>query len=288
MIQVVCTHEKYFDQAKHFAKVLNGETLVSLNTEDIDQRQLLKSITEAVSVCERATFQGNEHQSYVVFAQSGHYVSLGGGKKALKVKVDFVSGAKAHRRQYGGGRKQALPKAVGVQAKFKPSILDCTAGQGGDAFVLADLGCRVEMLERSPIAHLLLDDALLRGREWAKQEGDETLLQVFNGMYLRAEDAHGYLANTTHKYDVVYLDPMFPERKKSALIKKEMRVFHELVGRDDDADELLAAAQHIATYRVVVKRPKIAPFLAGLAPSYQLLGKSTRFDIYTNKAFPTG
>lgn len=58
--------------------------------------------------------------------------------------------------------------------------------------------------------------------------------------------------------DVVYLDPMYPHRQKSALVKKEMRVFQSLVGNDDDADSLLIPAMTIAKRRVVVKRPNYA------------------------------
>ena len=80
--------------------------------------------------------------------------------------------------------------------------------------------------------------------------------------------------------DVVYLDPMFPVRTKSALVKKEMRVFHDLVGDDDDAPALLKAALDAGVRRVVVKRPRVSDYLGGEAPSHQCVGKSNRFDIY--------
>jgi 16S rRNA (guanine1516-N2)-methyltransferase len=80
--------------------------------------------------------------------------------------------------------------------------------------------------------------------------------------------------------DVVYLDPMFPARSKSAQVKKEMQVFHQLVGTDPDADQLLELARACAKKRVVVKRPRIAPELAAARPSYTLTGKSNRYDIY--------
>ncbi len=84
---------------------------------------------------------------------------------------------------------------------------------------------------------------------------------------------------------VVHLDPMFPSRDKSALVKKEMRLFKPLVGADDDAPELLAAALALATHRVVVKRPRKAPAIAGTQPTYSLDGKSSRYDIYALKSF---
>ncbi len=83
---------------------------------------------------------------------------------------------------------------------------------------------------------------------------------------------------------VIYLDPMFPHRDKSALVKKEMRVFRPLVGDDLDAPALLEAALALATHRVVVKRPRKAPIIDGPKPSHGLEGKSSRYDIYPKKA----
>ena len=83
---------------------------------------------------------------------------------------------------------------------------------------------------------------------------------------------------------VVYLDPMFPTRDKSAQVKKEMRLFHPLVGADDDAPRLLEAALALASHRVVVKRPRRAQAITGTPPSYALEGKSSRFDIYPKKS----
>ena len=87
--------------------------------------------------------------------------------------------------------------------------------------------------------------------------------------------------------DVVYLDPMFPHRDKSALVKKEMRLFRPLVGDDQDAPALLEAAQALASHRVVVKRPRKAPIIEGARPGYALEGKSSRYDIYPKKKLGT-
>ncbi|MEL7401451.1 MAG: class I SAM-dependent methyltransferase, partial [Pseudomonadota bacterium] len=62
--------------------------------------------------------------------------------------------------------------------------------------------------------------------------------------------------------------------------------FHLLVGKDPDADELLSAALSVARYRVAVKRPAKAPFLADTKPTYQLEGKTSRYDIYVNQKIP--
>ncbi|VUD68181.1 Ribosomal RNA small subunit methyltransferase J [Thalassocella blandensis] len=209
-------------------------------------------------------------------------------KQNMSIKVDLVEGKAAYRRLHGGGRGQLIAKAVGINKAFTPSVLDCTAGMAGDAFVLASLGCKVQMLERSLLSATLLSDGLLRGRIFAEENEDEELGEVLSRLSLLQQNSIEYLDGLDEdQFDVIYLDPMFPERKKSAAVKKEMRVFHHYIGADEDADALLQPALQKARFRVVVKRPSVAPFLAEEEPSYQIKGKSTRFDIYTRKAIPT-
>ncbi len=222
----------------------------------------------------------------LVFSDNGVYLESREEKKPLVVKVDFASGSVAHRRQFGGGKGQMIAKAVGLAKGFVPHVLDATAGLGRDAFVLASLGATVSLLERSPVVYALLEDGLARARAFAVAEGDTALGDILNRMTLINTDSAAYMTKSEAQYDVVYLDPMFPERKKSAQVKKEMRVFHAAVGADEDADQLLPLALEQAIYRVAVKRPRIAPDLAGKTPSFRLEGKSSRFDIYTKLAFP--
>lgn len=195
------------------------------------------------------------------------------------VRVDFVGGALAHRRQFGGGAGQMIAKAVGIQGAIRPRILDATAGLGRDAFVLACLGCDVQMIERHPLVALLLRDGLTRAAQ------DPDTAAIVARMPLLEGNAIELMNNwQADSPQVIYLDPMFPEREKSALVKKEMRLFKPLVGGDLDAADLLAAALELASHRVVVKRPRKAPTLSDKAPSYQLLGKANRFDIYTKQS----
>ncbi|WP_380183086.1 16S rRNA (guanine(1516)-N(2))-methyltransferase RsmJ [Kalamiella sp. sgz302252] len=189
--------------------------------------------------------------------------------------VDFVEGAMAHRRRFGGGRGEAVAKAVGIKGSYLPVVTDATAGLGRDAFVLASLGCRVQMLERHPVVAALLDDGLQRGYRNAEIGG--WLQQRLTLLHASSLEA---LAQLGEKPDVVYLDPMYPHRQKSALVKKEMRVFQTLVGADEDADGLLEPARRLAKKRVVVKRPDYAPPLAGIVTQSAIVTKSHRFDIY--------
>ena len=195
------------------------------------------------------------------------------------VFVDFTSGAVAHRRKFGGGKGQSIAKAIGLKSGIQLHVIDATAGLGRDAFVLASLGCEVDMVERSPVAAALLEDGLERAvldfeiGSWVQQR-------------MRLTYASGYEYLQKNSADVVYLDPMFPHKKKSALVKKEMRVFQGVVGADLDADNLLDVALTAAKYRVVVKRPDYAPFLNDKKPSMSIKTKKNRFDVYVKLAMP--
>lgn len=195
------------------------------------------------------------------------------------VRVDFVGGALAHRRQFGGGAGQMIAKAVGILGAIRPRILDATAGLGRDAFVLACLGCEVQMIERHPLVALLLRDGLARALQDAQTAAIAARMPLMEG------DAIELMRHWQgDPPQVIYLDPMFPQREKSALVKKEMRLFKPLVGGDLDAAHLLEAAFELASHRVVVKRPRKAPTISAQAPSYQLLGKANRFDVYTKQS----
>ncbi len=195
------------------------------------------------------------------------------------VRVDFVEGAMAHRRQFGGGAGQMVAKAVGLRGAIRPSVLDATAGLGRDAFVLAALGCQVTLIERQPVIAALLDDGLQR----ARAAGGEVAEIAARMRLIHADAIEAMSAWQGPIPQVVHLDPMFPHREKSALVKKEMRLFRPLAGDDLDAPALLAAALQLASHRVAVKRPRKAPAIEGAIPSAQLNGQSSRYDIYGKK-----
>jgi 16S rRNA (guanine1516-N2)-methyltransferase len=197
------------------------------------------------------------------------------------VIVDFVSGAANYRRNKGGG--ELIVKAIGGSQSNRPSVFDATAGLGRDSFVLASAGCKVTLFERSPIVAALLRDGLERLTASENEDSRQIAADIqFNSM-----DSISYLSTVEQgeRPDVVYIDPMFPPSKKSALVKKEMRAFHQLVGADQDSSELLGAALEAAIHRVVVKRPLKADYIAEKKPNYSLSGKTIRFDIYALKAF---
>lgn len=213
-------------------------------------------------------------------------------KESGPVFIDFLSGKKAHRRHFGGGKGQPLVRAMGKLKEGLPTILDATAGMGGDSFVIASQGFRVEMVERSTAVAALLKDALKRARESLQNSSNEAsdpeLLAIIMNMHLVNADSTDYLLSQKPVVDVIYMDPMYPEKKKSAATKKEMKALQNLVGPDRDSEKLLQAALQTALYRVVVKRPKNAPIIQlknpHLTPSAEIFSPNTRYDIYSINA----
>ena len=197
------------------------------------------------------------------------------------VSIDFGADGMRHRRR--SGHNELLGKAVGVSARRRPRILDATAGLGRDSFVLADMGCEVILCEREPVIAAMLR----QGLDAALASGDDWLLPSVRRMQLFAGDARTMSSPLSGAVEVIYLDPMFPSRDKSAAVKKEMALFQRLLDPDaapGDAEALLhwALAQEVA--RIVVKRPVRASFLAEQKPSHSVAGKAVRFDVYVRRA----
>lgn len=193
---------------------------------------------------------------------------------AGELRVDFVSGAVAHRLRFGGGRGQALAKAMGLRAGKTPTIVDATAGLGRDSFLLASLGAQVVLIERSEEMHSLL----VQGMKRAVQEGGE-FREIIGRMTLLKGDAKDLLAELSG--EAILIDPMHPPRHNSALVKRELRQVREIVGTDDDASDLVRVALKTARNRVVLKWPAKADPISGIrACSHQIHGKSTRYDVF--------
>jgi len=187
------------------------------------------------------------------------------------VSVDFDGGQLGYRLAADRVRHERLVRAVG-KISGNGVVIDATAGLGRDAALLARAGWQVTMLERQPALQALLADGLARTQELAGQ------------MALLAADSVQWLSQHPQIAEVVYLDPMFPERDKSAAIKKDL-LWLQWLSASEATDEvaeaqLLHAALSAAQRRVVVKRPLRAPFLGGREAASSLTGKTVRFDIY--------
>lgn len=190
--------------------------------------------------------------------------------------LDFVHDRVNYFRPLPKGKNELIAKAIGISKGFT-DIIDATAGLGMDAVVMARLGCRVRALERSPEVFALLSDAYRR----ACDESESPQMSWIHNLQFIHANSISYLQNLSEaeRPQVIYIDPMFPEKKKSALPRKEMVLFRSLVGDDQDANELLTIALKTAKDRVVVKRPlRAEPLLQ--EPQHRFEGKSVRYDLY--------
>ncbi len=216
------------------------------------------------------------------------YLSLGVNGLALchatekikPIQVDFTHNPELLRRKQRL-HSDPLIRAMGLHkggampdTATRPTVWDLTAGMGQDAFLMASMGYMVHLWERNAIVHALLADGLARAQQ--------THCAIAMRMVLHHGSASNLCQNPPNAPlpESIYIDPMFPSRNKTALPNKAMQALHTIVGHDDDADALLAVAQHYAKQRVVVKRPKLAPPLANKPPKWQHLGPTIRFDAY--------
>jgi 16S rRNA (guanine1516-N2)-methyltransferase len=190
------------------------------------------------------------------------------------LKCSFIEGPILHRLKYGKGRGQNLAKAVGFKFNKNRTIIDATAGLGYDAFILASLGANVTLIERSEKIYDLLKTAISE----AKLYGGE-ISKIVNRMNLLFGDSKDILPNIAP--EVILIDTMYKDRKKSALVKNDMRLVREVVGSDSDHVELINVALNNASKRVVIKQPRYAETLDNIKGcSHQILGKTIRYDVY--------
>lgn len=189
--------------------------------------------------------------------------------------IDFLHGKAGYRHAHNCTINQPLARAVGVKPGFRPTVFDATAGLGGDAFVLASLGCTVTMSERSEIIAALLQDALERALADPK-----TAHIIEDRLSLVVGEARLNMLSPRESPHTIYMDPMYPHRRKSALNSKEMRLLRLIAGDDEDSPALLEEALKVAINRVVVKRPKGAPLVAGKSPTHEIVMKNSRYDVY--------
>jgi 16S rRNA (guanine1516-N2)-methyltransferase len=194
-------------------------------------------------------------------------------KAGGNLRINFLQGKIAFRLKHLQNQKNLLAKAIGSKTRIH-TILDLTAGFANDSMVLAQLGFSVTLLERSKIVVLLLNDALQRALTHEKFAHIKMKLIYIDAFLYLKQLKSGELP------DVIYLDPMYPDTKKSALAKKEMFFLRHIVGNDLDSAELLPLALSRAKQRIIVKRPCSADFLSAKQPHHSIVGKQVRFDIY--------
>ena len=190
------------------------------------------------------------------------------------LKCSFIEGPILHRLKYGKGRGQNLAKAVGMKFNKNRNIIDATAGLGYDSFILASLGAKVTLIERSQKMHKLLQNGINEGISFGGE-----IEKIINRMELLFGDSKDILPKLTP--EVIMIDTMYKERKKTALVKNNMRLVREIVGPDTDYIELLEVALNCAKNRVVLKQPRYAEPIKDIKKcSHQIIGITIRYDIF--------
>ncbi len=200
------------------------------------------------------------------FGEEG--LTLQGGKMTLQADFAHLT----NRMKQANLARELLMKAARVKTAGTPVAVDATAGLGEDAFLLAAAGFQVRMFELDPVIAALLRDALERARK------NPALADAAARMELTEGDSVAALPGISPPPDVVFLDPMFPARQKSALVKKKFQLLHQLEKPCVDEEALLQAALAARPRRIVIKRPVKGPYLAGRRPDYSLTGKAVRYD----------
>jgi len=239
---------------------------VVIDTEDS------RLINEATQLKKKLMDHGGEPEYIVYFGQLGVEIRKATTPKTHGQMVDF---SKIDRRTGAGNlsRKQPLPKAIGATSK---TVIDTTAGFGGDASMITLMGYTVIAIERSPVISVLLRDGIHRAL--FNSELKESLCK--NLVLLEADAAT--VLHDQPPADVVYLDPMFPpKRKKSALPQGSIQALQAIVGYDDEekTNKLFQVALKTAMKRVVVKRPNYAPYFCS-NPVAVHKGKLVRYEVY--------
>jgi 16S rRNA (guanine1516-N2)-methyltransferase len=192
--------------------------------------------------------------------------------------LDWTQGSWQWRFKHSGKHSEAVARAVIGKLK-EPVVVDATAGLGRDSLVLQNAGAQVFMFERNPLVWLFLQAARFNALQndafvASFPQGLPTLMPY--GTYLDYARTH-----QDFSCEVVYYDPMFPSRQKSAQVKKDMQIFHSIVGKDEDSLSYAHSLIQLPKFRTVIKRPDSAPPL--IPCDYSVDGKACHFDCYVSK-----
>ena len=172
---------------------------------------------------------------------------------------------------------ELLVRAARIKHSDTPlTAVDATAGLGEDSFLLAAAGFQVTLFERNPIIFELLADALRRAAQVPE------LAEIAARMHPVHGDSIQAMEQLETPPDVILLDPMFPERQKSALVKKKLQMIQKLEQPCLDEKELFLAAAGTCPKKLIVKRPPKGPHLAGIKPDHSITGKAVRFDCFVS------
>jgi len=193
-----------------------------------------------------------------------------------KLELSADLGESIRRLRPDNLNRELLVKAAKIKNSIheRPIAIDATAGFGEDSLLLAAAGFEVQLYEYDAVIATLLADALRRAADEPKLKDAVSRMKLINA------DSTKAMHELSFTPDVVLLDPMFPAREKSALIKKKFQLLQKLEKPCSDESSLLEAAFAAKPHKIVIKRPVKGPFLADKKPDYSIKGKSVRYDCF--------
>lgn len=237
--------------------------MIALDDSDPHFRRQAKLLAEKLKLPMAGTLPSGSVAALLRYDQRGLNIVLPEPINMSYV-VDFESSRSAHRLRHR--QRELLLRAVSGQ-----TVCDLTCGFATDAFVLAASGMQVAAVEQNPIIFELLQDAKLR------LENSNPELAARISFYNCT--AEYWLEHNTHTYDNIYLDPMFPERKKSAKVKKPAQIL-QFLNDDMPLTDWNSLPLFAHCKRVVIKRPLHAENLLQRKPTFTQAGKTCRFDVF--------
>jgi len=188
------------------------------------------------------------------------------------LRVGFESQEFLTRIRHAGKKSELVARAVKAKAGLR--VLDCTAGPAKDAFILAHLGCELVLLERSIVIATLLEDGLRRASQIPELARTVARMRIVTG------DARQFLRDQNLDFDVIYIDPMFPEKQTSAAVHGDMQQLQRFLGTDGDAFDLLARALETSCPRIVLKRPPQSEWRGTVAPTHVVSNRNSRYEVF--------
>ena len=241
-------------------------------TKPAQQHYIQQLFADTPTIQYQLTTQLPDQGFYLTIDNQLLQLCLGGSP--LTLSMDCLSLA-IQQRISGSTKKLDLIKAVTGRSRSPLTILDMTAGLGLDTLTMASQGHQVTAIEKNPYVFMLLKQRLLRAK-------DIGLGNVIHNITLMFGDANK-VAIPKGVFDVIYLDPMFPVRQKTAKTKKHMQLLKMLVPHNPAMDSLLLEySRSLNSKKIIVKRHRLGQYLANQKPTSQIIGKSSRFDIYVN------
>jgi len=228
-------------------------------------RQAARILNVSVEICIN---RPSVNSGFYLWSHSGR-LELGFEREAPCAYTNL----EAVRTRINSGKKLHLARSIGINKRSGLKVLDAMAGFGVDAMVMLGLGCQLHLFERSPIMYVLLRDTLDRFN----------LTYKIGDTVLECGDGVAYLAGLSGppQFDVIYLDPMFPQRKKNALPNRRAQLLSRLVTSTEterSVMRLIELSRQHAGMRVVLKRRRTDP--VALKPDWQISARTVRYDVY--------